>query len=113
MKSVLEQTDTLIEIIRGSNQFNQYQLLLNKIMQDKPLYNRMNEFRRRNFILQMDNQRDVLDGSTELSKEFSDVLAKTEVKEFLSAEQRYVSMIRQIKRKLDSSLELNIDFLED
>lgn len=113
MKNVINQTDSLIEAIQESNEYSQYQLLRDKVMQDKGLYDRLNEFRRRNFMLQVNDNADALDGSAGIFAEFADVLGRTEVKEFLSAEQRYVKMIRQMNRKIDESLNMNIDFLEE
>lgn len=110
MKNVMQQTDALIEAIETSNEFAQYQLLQNSIMKED-IYNRLNEFRRRSFEIQMNPQADVIDSSAHLYQEYADILNRTEVKEFLNAEQRYIKMLRQIHRKLDKHANVNIDFL--
>lgn len=113
MKNVIEQTDILINAIKQSNEYSQYQHLLENVMQNNELYYRMNEFRKRNFMLQMNENADALYESANLSNEYSDVLNQTEVKNFLVAEQRFVRMVRQMYHKIDESLEINLDFLEN
>lgn len=112
MKSVMEQTGLLIEAIKESNEYSQYQILLEKVMREEGVYQRMNDFRRRNFVLQLNPQMDALDASAGLVAEYEDVLGRTDVKEFLAAEQRYVKMIRKMNQKIEESLQINIDFLE-
>lgn len=112
MKNVMEQTDKLISAIKQSNEYSQYRHLLENIMQNPDLYHRLNEFRQRNFMLQMNTNTDALNESAGLSNEYADVLNQTKVKDFLAAEQKYVRMVRQMFRKIDDSLEMNLDFLE-
>lgn len=113
MRGVVEQTGLLVDTIKKSNEYNQYQMLLKNVMQDQGAYNRLNEFRRRNFILQMNSNVDAIDSGAALYSEYADVVNRPDIKEFLSAEQRYIRMIRQIYRTLDESVNMNIDFLEE
>lgn len=113
MRGVVEQTDILVDLIKKSNEYSQYQILLKKVMQDQGIYARLNEFRRRNFVLQMNSNADSIDSGAALSNEYADVVNRSDVKEFLSAEQRFVRMIRQIYRTIDKNININIDFLED
>lgn len=111
MKNVMQQADTLIEAIETSNEFAQYQFLQKEIMKEEDVYNRLNDFRRRNFEIQMNHQVDAMNSSANLYQEYADVLNRTEVKEFLNAEQRYIKMLRRIYHKLDKHANVNIDFL--
>lgn len=113
MRGVVEQTGLLVDMIKKSNEYNQYQMLLKKVMQDQGSFNRLNEFRRKNFILQMNSNADAIDSGNALYHEYADVVSRPDVKEFLSAEQRYIRMIRQIYRTLDENVNINIDFLEE
>ncbi len=113
MRGVMEQTDLLINEIKKSNEYNQYQMFLKKVMQDQGVYHRLNEFRRRNFILQMNSNVDAIDSGAALYSEYADVVNRPDIKEFLSAEQRFIRMIRQIYRTLDENVNINIDFLEE
>ena len=112
MKNVMQQTENLIDAIEGSSEYVQYQMLQNSIVKDEGVYHRLNEFRRRNFEIQMNSQVDAIDGSANLYQEYADVLNRPEVKDFLAAEQRYIKMLRKVNRKLEKHFNVNVDFLE-
>lgn len=112
MNNVLQQADVLIDAIKASNEYTQYQVLLNTIMKDEGVYHRMNDFRKRNFEIQVNEYVDTINESSNLQREYADVLNRPNVKEFLAAEQRYVKLLRKLYQKLDSQFQLNIDFLE-
>lgn len=112
MKNVMQQTENLIDAIEASSEYAQYQLLQNSIIKDEGVYHRLNEFRRRNFEIQMNTQVDVMDASANLYQEYADVLNRAEVKEFMAAEQRYIKMLRKVNRKLEEHFNVNVDFLE-
>lgn len=113
MKNIIAKTEELVETIKTSNEYVQYQMLQNTISKDEALYRRLNEFRRRNFENQMNDMHYSMEKNSNLCQEYADVLNKAEVKDFLAAEQRYIKIIRQMNRKLDASLNINIDFLEN
>lgn len=108
--NIMEQTEALIKAIESSNEFAQYHLLQKTIMKED-VYNRLNEFRRRNFEIQMNPQQDAINSSANLYQEYTDILNRTEVKEFLNAEQRYIRMLRRIHQEIDKHANVNIDFL--
>ncbi|MBD5088347.1 MAG: YlbF family regulator [Clostridiales bacterium] len=108
--NVMQQTDALIEAIETSSEFAQYHLLQKTIMKED-VYNRLNEFRRRNFEIQMNPQVDAINSSANLYQEYADILNRTEVKEFLNAEQRFIRMLRKIHEEIDKHANINVDFL--
>lgn len=112
MNNVMLQTDNLVEAIHASNEYTQYQMLQNAISKDTDIYARLNEFRRRNFEIQMNNTENSIDESANLRREYADVLNRGEVKDFLSAEQRYIKMLRKMYHKIEAELHVNINFLE-
>ena len=112
MKNVILQTEQLIKAIETSNEYAQYQMLQNTITKDDGVYQRLNEFRRRNFEIQMNTQVNAIDESANLYQQYQDVLNRPEIKDFLVAEQRYLKMLRKVTHKLDSHFKVNIDFLE-
>lgn len=108
----MQQTENLIDAIEGSSEYVQYQMLQNSIEKDESVYHQLNEFRRRNFEIQMNPQVDAIDGSASLYQEYAEVLNRPEIKEFLAAEQRYIKMLRKVNRNLEKHFNVNIDFLE-
>ena len=113
MKNIISQTDALIEAIKSSNEYVQYQMLQNAVSKDETIYHRLNEFRRRNFECQINGAFDSMERSSHLCQEYADILNRAEVKDFLAAEQRYIKIIRKMNRKLDDALNINIDFLNN
>ncbi len=111
MNNVMQQLDQLIDAIHVSNEYTQYQMLDRSIAKDEQVYNRLNEYRRRNFEIQMNQNIDIMEACVNLNKEYEDVLNRSEVKEYLSAERRYIKMIRKITQKIDNQIDINIDFL--
>ncbi len=111
MNNVIEKTDQLIDAIQSSNEYLQYQMLQKSISKEQDIYNRLNDYRRRNFEIQM-NEQATVDEMENLSREYADVLNRSEIKDFLVAEQRYIKMLRRVNKKLDSQFHVNIDFLE-
>ncbi|MBQ1689410.1 MAG: YlbF family regulator [Lachnospiraceae bacterium] len=111
MRNVMEQTDALINAIHGSNEYIQYQMLLNDVRKNESVYQCLNVYRQRNFEIQMKNQIDSIEASARLNQEFQDILTRTDVKEFLAVEQRYLKMIRKMNQKIDSQIHVNIDFM--
>lgn len=111
MNNVEYSTKNLIKAIRTSNEYNHYHRLLEKIKQDKNLYNAMNEFRKRSFMLQMCNDDTYLDEINKLRNEFKDTLNNNLVSEFLIAEQRLNKMTRQINASIIDCINIDVDFL--
>lgn len=112
MNNVMQQTDNLIEAIHASNEYSQYQMLQNTITKDEGVYQRLNEYRRKNFEIQMNTNADAINEGARLREEYADILKRAEVKDFLAAEQRYIKMLRCVNQKLDMQINVNIDFLE-
>lgn len=111
MNNVEYNTKNLIRAIRGSNEYNHYHRVLEKIKQDKGLYDVMNEYRRRCFLLQMKNDESYLDDIANLRNEFQDILNNNLVSEFLLAEQRINKMTRQINASIIDCVNIDVDFL--
>lgn len=112
MKTVIEQTEVLVESIQESDEYSEYKRLLKTVMQDENLYEKVNEFRRRNFVVQVEKSSDVLEEIDKLQKEYADLLNNLLIKEFLAAEQIMCKMMRQINNRVLESLEMDISFLE-
>lgn len=113
MQEVLQKAEALADSMKKSSAHMQYQLLYQEIKADEAIYARLSDYRRAKFSLQMNGQGNVFGELEALAREYDDVLSKEIVKNFLSAELRYCRMIRQVKEKILSSVEMDLDFLED
>ena len=106
MNNVMKKTDELIDAIQSSNEYLQYQMLQKTISKNTDLYNRLNDYRRRNFEIQMQGHDNAEDEIQNLANEYADI------KDFLVAEQRYIKMLRRMNKKIDNQIHVNIEFLE-
>ncbi len=113
MNRIEELTSNLIEAVKESNEYLQYQRLLAQVMEDGDLYFEINEFRKKSISIQLHADRNLLDVSSELYAEYNTLLADSLVTDFLSSEQAYCRLIREMNDRIMESLDLDIDFLED
>lgn len=111
MNNVEYNTKNLIRAIRTSNEYNHYHRVLDKIKQDENLYNGMNEYRKRCFLLQMGNDDTFFEDIVRLRNEFKDIISNNLVSEFLIAEQRLNKMTRQVNASILDCVNLDVDFL--
>lgn len=112
MGRVEEQTSQLIEAIRQSREYMQYQSSYDQIEEDEELKKQLNQFRRRQFQIQL-LEGDPVSSAQALEEEFKEMLARPLVKNFLLAEQHYCKMVRNMNDQLAESLDFDINFLEE
>lgn len=113
MKNVEHHTNSLINAIKESNEFIEYQVLLKNVMQDPALYDKINEIRKKSLSLQFSNDLNLIEESDKLYSEYEQVLRNPLVNNFFSAEQIFCKMIRDMNDKIMGSLDVDIEFLED
>ena len=113
MKNVEDRTNSLINAIRESHEFKEYQVLLKNVMQDQALYDKINEIRRKSLALQFSNHLNLIEESDKLYSEYEEILCNPLVIHFFSAEQVYRKMTRDMNDKIMGSLDIDIGFLED
>lgn len=112
MQNVVTQTEELIGEIRRSKEYNQYQRLLENLKRDQGLYNRVNDYRKRNFFMQLDEKDSAFQENASLGAEFEDLESCELAQEFLAAEATYCKMIRKINDQILDCLDLDLDFLD-
>lgn len=112
MGEINMQMQELVRAIRKSSDYTQYQILYEEIKKDQELFGRVNDYRRSRFVLEMKEDEDLIGKMNQLKWDYSDILNKSLVKEFLSAEQRYVKLFRQIQDTVTEAMNLDIGFLE-
>ncbi len=112
MNNVEYQTKMLMREIKKCNQYNQYQRLRKKVSKNADLYQRMNQFRKRSFIMQ--NEENYDPGAIDrLWDEYQDVLVLPEVREFLASERSLCLMMQNIHQLLNDAIDFDLDFMEE
>lgn len=113
MHRVEEETYDLVEAIKDSREYSQYQWLYLEIKKNEELSRRLDEFRRRRFELEMADVEEGLDAQRKLAEEFREFLIDPLAAQFLSAEYTYCKMVRQAVYRITECLDMEIDFLEE
>jgi cell fate (sporulation/competence/biofilm development) regulator YlbF (YheA/YmcA/DUF963 family) len=112
MINVLEQAEHLADAIQKSGEYTEYISLLKKLQEEPDLYARLNDYRKRSFEVQMSSDSDAVKQLENLQVEFAELLADARVSRFLSAEQAFCKMMRQVNEKIMGSIEqMDVSFL--
>lgn len=103
------QLEGFLKALQETQEYIEYQSALKKIMQDKPLYDKINEFRRKNFELQISGAMDIFEKSDALRKEYQTVLLDPKAADFIYCEQRICRLARRIQDKISDCLKLDVE----
>lgn len=105
--------EQLVWAVIGSEEYKQYQEIKEKIKQNPEKEQAINEFRRRNFILQKRNDNvDLFKEIEGLEEEFADLLEEPLVKAYLDAELSFCRLIQKINWKLMERIEFDAAVIE-
>ena len=111
---IWKQTKSLAAAIRKSSEREQYTRAYAKLCMRPELLSRLNRFRRKYFLLLNTPESDErTQHILKLEQDFADVLSEGVVREFLAAQQRLCTMVRDIYRILDDAVKFEMDFMFD
>lgn len=113
MGRIDECIDALIEAIHESDEYRDYHAQLYELEQNPELYARVNAYRRKNLMVQMNSENNLHGNFADLQMEFADVLANLQVRNFLSAERKFGKILRGASNKVMESADMDIDFLDE
>ena len=114
MTEVEKQTKSLAAAIRKSSEREQYTRAYAKLCMRPELLSRLNRFRRKYFLLLNTPESDErTQHILKLEQDFADVLSEGVVREFLAAQQRLCTMVRDIYRLLVDAVKFEMDFMFD
>lgn len=106
-------TEQLVWAVLESEEYKQYQEIKEKIKQNPEKEHAINEFRRRNFVLQKRRENVDLFKEIEcLEQEFKDLLEEPLVKAYLDAELAFCRLIQKINWKLMERVEFDPEVIE-
>ena len=101
-----EATKKFAADVQSTNTYQEYRRCLHIIKQDSELYERVNEYRLKNFELQTVEPVDgLLDKIDRLEQEYEEITGKPEVSDFLRAELAFCRMMQQINNCISDALE--------
>lgn len=105
--------EQLVDSLRRTQEYNQYQILLESVKKHPQLYQRIGEFRRRSMVFQMTEHANLIEDNNALQKEFADLENNGLANEFLAAEHQYCTMIRKLQGYFLDNLDLELEFLDE
>jgi hypothetical protein len=106
-------TEELVQAILASEEYREYLECFAKIKEQPELYERVGDYRKRNFELQnMDVNDNMFDEVMRFQMENSAIRKNALVNQFLKAELSVCRMLQGITRTISDNVELDIDFLK-
>jgi cell fate (sporulation/competence/biofilm development) regulator YlbF (YheA/YmcA/DUF963 family) len=111
MNDLEYQMKNLVDSIKNRDEYNQYQRLYEKIGENEDLLIRLNEFRKKNFNIQLEQDENSIEICKSLREEYKDVLMHPNVQEFLISEKRINDILRNINHYIWDNIDLNVDFI--
>lgn len=106
-------TEELVQAILASEEYREYLECFAKIKEQPELYERVGDYRKRNFELQnMDVNDNMFDEVMRFQMENSAIRKNALVNQFLKAELSVCRMLQDIARTISDNVELDIDFLK-
>lgn len=97
----------VLETIKNTEEYKRYRELLEEIKKDPVIYDRVNELREKNFMIQQSESDDILDMLDALTNEYEDVINMELASEFLSAEVALCRLVQDFNRILVDGLEFD------
>ncbi|MBQ8983940.1 MAG: YlbF family regulator [Lachnospiraceae bacterium] len=112
MHQVLSAAESLKKEILQSEEYRRYEEAVKRLKEIPELYDRYNEFRRRNYDLQFsEGDGNLYDEIVNLTREYDSVLQDAAVNEFRLAERKLGKLMRSVYRTISDDLELDDDYL--
>lgn len=103
----------LNQAIKESEEYGQYQITMEKLMEQQELYQAMNVFRKRNYELQsLDDGVNRYQEIHNLGLEYEKVLRNPLVNEFLVAEQVLSRKLMQVYETIADDLKFDYSYME-
>lgn len=113
MQQAIEMAEALNAEIRNSEEYKRYLETSRRLKQQPELYERFNEFRRRNYDMQFsEGDSNLYDEVVNLVKEYEGMLQDSAVNDFQLAEHRLNALLREVYAALSDELELDYEYLE-
>lgn len=113
VETILQEAEKMKHHISNSKEYLYYKECQKKLKKDKELYDKVNEFRKKNFELQSCKQDEsTLQEAEQLYDQYQEYLNQESVIEFFDAERKICNIMRQVYDTLAEALEFDLDFLE-
>lgn len=108
-KMTVEQVaDKYIEAILSTDAYKEYALQRDKLLKQPELYERVKDYRTRNYLIQTRKEGDdLLNAMDDLQREFESVREIPLVEDFLAAELAFCRMMQDLNNKIADALDFD------
>lgn len=106
-------TETLVEKMMESPEYKRYQKAAAKVNEFPGLREKIDEFRKNWFEIQLDGSRDLFHKTDQIEQENAELRDNPYVKEFLAAELSFCRVYQRVNFAILDSLDFDVDFLRD
>lgn len=110
-ENIINSSKQLNTLIKESEEYQKYCLYKKELLQTPGLYEQVQEFRKRNFVLQLEADTYDKEAASRLSDEFRQVLENPLAASYLNAELAFCKMSQRVFKAICDGIELELDFL--
>ena len=96
------------QALKETYEYGEYRRLLEAMRANGPVYDRVREFREKNFFIQQQASDDMLDLLDALTNEYEDVINMELVNDFIEAEAAFCRLIQDFNTAIIDNLEFDI-----
>lgn len=97
-----------VRAVKDSREYREYALQLTKLKRQPGLYDRVNEFRQKNFMIQnMEDPDNLMDRMDELDREYEEIRENPIAEDFLEAETDFCRMMQEINMLVTKELDFD------
>ena len=109
--AVEEKAQMLSEAILESEEYQKYLAAEKLLKENQELFDRVNEYRKKNFLIQNGESVNKVEEIRKLTGEYHEMLNYKEVKDYLESELLLCRMMQKINRILMEKLEFDVSFI--
>lgn len=111
MNNILFRARMLNKEIKRSPEYNEYIKFGKMLQNNRELYNRFNEMRMKKYRLQSMQSQNSNEEGDRLMHEYADIFQDENVHQFLVAEQRLCTIMKEVLMGISDTLDFDLDFL--
>lgn len=112
MNNILFRARMLNKEIKRSPEYKEYNKYGSMLQENRDLYHRFNEMRMKKYRLQSMPVQNYNDEVDRLCQEYADLFQNPTVRQFLVAEQRLCSIMKEVLVGITETLDFDLDFLQ-
>lgn len=109
-QSLIDATEKYAEMIRSTDVYRTYQEQLSLIRQNPEKYQRVNEFRKKNYELQQSEGRDIDERIEALAEELEKFREDPVVDDFFRAELAFCRMMQEVNLRITEAVNFDMEF---